>query len=206
MAKKKTNKGATFFGITSWVLMLIAAGLLVLSYGSMLINPAKAWGVSLVGLVFVPLSTVNLILLLWALKRRSRSFIVPLLALLPSFFFIGRYIQLSSDDGVMPLDPTFKIMTYNVGRFSMHDDKAGIRNNAQCADSIFSAIRSHQPDVVCLQEFLVPDINRVRAYLDQHMKGYRADFYLFPADDGSAFGNVTLSRIPVKGKGRIKFD
>ena len=89
MAKKK-KKNNRFFGITSRVLMLIVAGLLVVSYGTVFINPAKAWGLSLLGLMFVPLSIMNMILLLWALKRLSRSFVIPLLALLPSFFFIGR--------------------------------------------------------------------------------------------------------------------
>ena len=45
MANKRKKKGGVrIFGITSRVLMLIVAGLLVLSYGSMLVNPAKAWG------------------------------------------------------------------------------------------------------------------------------------------------------------------
>ena len=84
---RKKKKNIRFFGITSRVLMLIAAGFLVLSYLSVMVNPAKAWGLSLVGLAFVPLSLVNLILLLWAVKRRSKSFVIPLLALLPSMFF-----------------------------------------------------------------------------------------------------------------------
>ena len=92
MAKRKHKKTPTIFGITSRVLMMIVAGLLVVSYCSMAINPAKAWGLSLLGLMFVPLSVANLLLLLWALKRLSRSFVIPLLALLPAFFFIGRYV------------------------------------------------------------------------------------------------------------------
>ena len=186
--------------------MLIVAGLLVVSYGSVFINPAKAWGLSLLGLMFVPLSIVNMILLLWALKRLSRSFVIPLLALLPSFFFIGRYVQTSSDEITSSGDPTLKIMTYNVGRFSLHDEASGVHNRSQCADSIFAFIRAQQPDIVCLQEFRISDVNKVRSYLSRQMKDYKADFYLFPSANGSAFGNVTLSRIPVVGKGKIKFE
>ena len=83
-----------FFGLTSRVLMVIVAGLLILSYASIVVNPAKIWLISLVGIFFIPLSILNLILLLWALKRRSRSFLIPLLALLPAFFFVGRYVQI----------------------------------------------------------------------------------------------------------------
>ena len=76
------------FGLTSRMLMLIVAGLLVLSYVSIVINPAKVWFISIAGILFVPLSIVNVILLLWAVKRRSRSFMIPLLALVPAFFFV----------------------------------------------------------------------------------------------------------------------
>lgn len=205
MAKKK-KKNNRFFGITSRVLMLIVAGLLVVSYGTVFINPAKAWGLSLLGLMFVPLSIMNMILLLWALKRLSRSFVIPLLALLPSFFFIGRYVQTSSEDITPSGDPTMKIMTYNVGRFALHDEASGVQNRSQCADSIFAFIRAQKPDIVCLQEFRISDVNKVRSYLSRQMKDYKADFYLFPSANGSAFGNVTLSRIPVVGKGKIKFE
>lgn len=186
--------------------MLILAGLAVLSYASVLVNPAKAWWFSLLGLMFVPLAVTNLILLLWAVKRRSRSFVIPLLAMLPSLFFIGRYIQMADAEEPSAQDPTLKIMTYNVGRFSLHDETIGVKDRRQCADSIFAFIRSHEPDIVCLQEFRISDIDRVRSYLDRQMKDYKQDFYLFPMANGSAFGNVTLSRIPVIGKGKIKFE
>ena len=206
MAKKTKKPGARIFGITSRVLMLIVAGLLFLSYGIMLVNPAKAWGLSLIGLLFVPLAVINLLLLLWAIKRLSKSFVIPLLALLPAFFFMGRYYQLGSDKDYVPQDPTLKIVSYNVGRFSLHKASSGVADRHQCADSVFAFIRRQNPDIVCLQEFRISDINQVRTYLREKMNGYKAEFYLFPSTNGSAFGNVTLSRLPIKGKGKIKFD
>ncbi len=208
MAKKKRNrgKGKGIFGVTSRMLMLAAAGLLMVTYGSMLVNPAKAWGFSLLGLLFVPLSVINLVLLLWAVKRLSRSFVIPLLALLPSLFFIGRYVQIPSDDQEPATNPTLKIVSYNVGRFAFHDNESPGAGRRQCADSIFAFIRSCDPDIVCLQEFRISDLNKVRTYLRGQMHGYKAEFYLFPTSGGSAFGNVTLSRLPLKSKGKIKFD
>ena len=206
MAKNNKKPNATFFGITSRVLMLIVAGLLFLSYGVMVVNPAKAWGLSLLGLMFVPLAFVNFLLLLWAVKRLSKSFIIPLLALIPAFFFIGRYYQVGSDKEYVPQDPTMKIISYNVGRFSLHDDASGVSNRHQCADSIFAFRRRQDADIVCLQEFRISDINQARAYLKKQMRGYNAEYYLFPSTNGSAFGNVTLSRLPIKGKGKIKFE
>ena len=70
MAKRnQKRKKNVLFGITSRVLMLIVAALLALSYLSIVINPAHIWLVSLSGLMFVPLMTLNLLLLFWAFYR-----------------------------------------------------------------------------------------------------------------------------------------
>ena len=196
------------FGLTSRMLMLIVAGLLVLSYVSIVINPAKVWFISIAGILFVPLSIVNVILLLWAVKRRSRSFMIPLLALVPAFFFVGRYVRYETEDAhearAKLAGDAVRMISYNVGRFALHEAE-GVGSSSECADSIFSFIRAQEPDIVCLQEFKIKDITKVKAYLNRMMKGYKAEYYLFPSS-GGAFGNVTLSRLPVKGKGVIKFE
>lgn len=196
------------YGLTSRVMMLIVAGLLILSYASIVVNPAKVWFISLVGIFFVPLSIVNLLLLLWALKRRSKSFLIPLLALLPSFFFAGRYVQVDTQDRLEERlsgaeGNSIKIISYNVGRFSL-DDK-GELSRSECADSVFDFIIGQDADVVCLQEFHADDMDDVKAYLRRKMKGYKAEYYMFPTEKGG-FGNVNLSRLPSSGKGVVKFD
>lgn len=206
MAKTGKKKKNGFFGVTSRMLMTVAAALLVLSYISIVVNPARLWWFSLLGLLFVLFSLGNFALLIWAAFRRSGAWVIPFIALLPAFFFIGRYVQVSSDVADVAEDPTLKIVSYNVGRFALHDKQSGIDGSRQCADSIFAFIRRQDPDIVCLQEFRISDLDRVRSYLRTQMNGYRAEFYLFPMAGGSAFGNVTLSRLPVKDKGRIKFD
>ena len=197
------------FGITSRLLMLIVAGLLILSYLSILINPAKVWLISLVGLLFVPLSLLNAFLLLWAVKRLSKSFVIPLLALLPAFFFVGRYVRIDTEEErserMAAEGGRLKIVSYNVGRFALEDKAAGIDSRAECVDSVFSFLKSQDADIICLQEFRVPDADKVKSYVNRYMKGYNAEYYMFPSSSG-AFGNITLSRIPVKGKGKIKFD
>ena len=62
------------WNIVSRVLMLLAAFLLFLSYASMLVNPARAWFMTVIGLLFVPIAVLNVLLFLWAVKRRSSSF------------------------------------------------------------------------------------------------------------------------------------
>ena len=196
-----------FFGLTSRVLMLIVAGLLILSYASIVVNPAKVWFISLIGIFFIPLSILNLFLLLWALKRRSKSFMIPLLALVPAFFFAGRYVRFDSDEDriarMSHTGNTLKMVSYNVGRFAL--DAGEFSSRSDCADSVFAFILEQDPDIICLQEFHMADADNIRSLLKKRLGDYHAEYYMFPTSRG-AFGNVTLSRLPVKDKGVLKFD
>lgn len=194
-----------FFGLSSRVLMLIVAGLLVLSYLTVVVNPAEAWVVTVLGLMFVPLSMVNFLLILWALKRRSKAIVIPLMAFLPSLLFLGRYVQLGGSDDVEPEGTCLKMISYNVGAFSQADKSLGIDGRQQCADSIFSFIMAQDADIICLQEFHVDDIDKVKPYLRRHFKGYKAEYFI-NHQNGKGSGNVTLSRFPSVGKGRLNFD
>lgn len=184
-----------FFGLTNRVLLLLAALLLVVSYLSMVINPAKLWLMSIAGLMFVPFLLLNVFLLFWAFMRRSKAFVIPLMAILPALFFMGRYAHFTGDDeqpAVLP-ENVLKVMTWNVGRFS------------HGADTVFAYIREQQPDIVCLQEFKVKDARKVKQYLKAKMPGYTSEYYIFTGKNSSA-GNLTLSRLPVRNRGVVKFD
>ena len=184
-----------FFGLTNRVLLLLAALLLVLSYLSMVINPAKLWLMSIAGLMFVPFLLLNVFLLFWAFVRRSKAFVIPLMAIIPALFFMGRYVHFTGDDEppvVLP-EKVLKVMTWNVGRFE------------HPADSVFAYIREQKPDIVCLQEFKIKDARRVKQYLKSNMPGYSSEYYIFTGKNSSA-GNLTLSRLPVRNRGVVKFE
>ena len=196
-----------FFGLTNRVLLLMAALLLAVSYLSMAINPAKLWLMSIAGLMFVPFLLFNLFLLFWALARRSKAIVIPLLVIIPACFFMTRYVHIKGDKEppVVPSESVVKVLSWNVGRFSYRNPSAGIDRLEQCADSIFAYIMEQRPDIVCLQEFKIKDAGKVRAYLSEKMPGYACEYYIFTGRNGSA-GNLTLSRMPVRNRGVVKFD
>ena len=199
-----------FTGITSRILMLILAGLQAMTYLSVLVNPSRVWVMTVFGLLFVPVSLLNAILLAWALKRRSKAFLIPLLALLPSAFFIGRYVQFpgnsgrrqsasSEDGGAMD---TVSVVTYNVGRFA---SSSGMARWQDCADSVALFLKSCDADVICLQEFNAESISALKSFLERKFRGYKAEYYMNIGRRG-CFGNVTLSRFPVRNKGVVSFE
>ena len=196
----KTTFGRTFI---AYMAILLAALLLVVSYLSMVINPAKLWLMSIAGLMFVPFLLLNLFLLFWAFVRRSKAFVIPLLVIVPAIFFMGRYVHFKGDEQppVVLSENVIKVMTWNVGRFSYHS----LNSFEQCADSVFAYIKEQKPDVVCLQEFKIKDARKIKQYLKAKMPGYASEYYVFTGRNGSA-GNLTLSRMPVRNRGVVKFD
>lgn len=198
-----------FTGITSRVLMLIVAGLQAMTYLSVFVNPSKVWIMTVFGLLFIPVSLLDLFLLAWAVKRRSKAFAIPLLALLPSVFFLGKYVQLSgrnmpdgqdlvSGDG----ENVISVVSYNVGRFSAGKS---VSDPDACADSVAVFLKSCDADVICLQEVHADDVPALKSFLSGQFRGYEFEYYMNIGRRG-CFGNVTLSRFPAEDKGIISFD
>ena len=187
-------------GITSRLVLLAAAFLLLLSYGSVFVNPAKAWFMTIFGLLFIPLVLLNALLLVWTLLRRSKACWIPLLALLPSLLLLGRFFQFSSD-GADPGPEDVRIISYNVGRFALSDRK----DRAACADSVARFLQKQDADIICLQEFYIRDVAEVRAFFRRYFREYDLEYYVYPTEKGS-YGNVTLSRFPARAKGKLDFE
>lgn len=186
--------------------MLGAAFLLLMSYMAVVANPAKAWFMSLFGLMFVPIALLNLVFLFWAIKRKSRSFMIPLLALMPSVIFIGRYFQFSSGAGERG-PGTVKIVSYNVGHFilgSRRDFRKEGGGNA-CRDSVVRFINQTDADIVCLQEVNLSGEYDVAAFIHRLFPKYNAGYFMY-LNTGGTYGNVTLSKFPIEGKGKLEFE
>ena len=128
--KKHKGLGRFLFGLTARTFMLMNAAVLVLAYLSMYVNPAEAWFMTIFGLLFIVFFAMNVFLLLWAVRRRSGSVVIPLLALLPSVFLIGRYVQFSGRDEVS--EDAVTLIDYNVGKFVMHPSHARISSDEAC--------------------------------------------------------------------------
>ena len=203
---RKDKHETSFGGILARMLMLLSAFLLLLSYASMVVNPAKAWYMTVFGLLFVPIAVLNGIFLVLAIKRGSSSFMIPLLVLLPSLVFIGRYFQISSGAAERGAE-TVKILTYNVGHFALGQD-SGFRKNggrAACADSVVKFIIDSDADIVCLQEVNLPGEYDMAKFFEKRFPGYHCGYFMYVTDNGS-YGNVTLSKFPIAEKGKLTFE
>ena len=190
MADKEKKKRHWLSHLSFGTVSLVLSVLLLLAYLSVVVDPAKAWFFTLFGLLYPLVLPLTVGLFVWALVRRSHMRGLLFVALIPSLFFAGRYVQFrhQEPDG----EPTLKVVSYNVGLFA--HGPSGAKRSA-LADSVSR----------CLQEFHLPlDVSMDR-WLRQHFPGYKADYYVLTGESGH-FGNVTLSRRPVSGKGKIDFE
>ena len=194
------KKHGLFSRITFGTATLILCGLLALCYLSVIVNPARAWYFTIFGLLFIPLGVLAVVFFLWAIHRRSRMTALLLVALLPAVFLIGKYYQFKAPE--VEREPTLKIVSYNVGLFA-HGNMGDKR--LILADSIAAYLRRTDADIICLQEFYLPNTLNMDAWFRDRFPGYHAEYYVLTGESGHA-GNVTLSRLPVLYKGKLDFE
>lgn len=178
---------------------LALSGLLVLSYVSVVVDPAKAWFFTLFGLLYPLVFPATLALFVWSLFRRSSMRGLLALVLLPSLFFAGRYIQFKAPEPSR--EPTLRLVSYNVGLFA-HGNKGADR--LALAGEVSAYLMGLDADILCLQEFFLPPETAIDPWLKTHFPGYKAEYYLLTGKNGH-FGNLTLSRRPVADRGKIDF-
>jgi len=200
MAKKAQNKRHWLSRLSFGTVSLVFSVLLLLSYLSIIVDPAKAWFFTLFGLLFPLVFPITLGLFVWSLVRRSSMRGMLLAVLLPSLFFMGRYFQFSQPEPGQ--DASLKLVSYNVGLFAHGPARM---DRLELADSVSQWLCRQDADLICLQEFFLPlDVSPDR-WLRKHFPGYHADYYVFSGKNGQ-FGNVTLSRRSVKDKDKINFE
>lgn len=214
------NQKLNFWGVSARVVLIVFASLLVLSCVSVLFNPAKLWLMNLLGLLFLPMFLINVVLLCWAVSKRSWAAVIPLVAIAPACFFFTRYVQpfhrtveesSSADVSIEMSHPylageqsdkaQIRILSYNVGRFALSDS---FRSVAECSDSLFLYLSRTDSDIICLQEYYGLDAMDLEKYVHRYLPDYAVNSYMFSMKRG-CFGNVTLSRLPVADKGKVLF-
>ena len=184
---------------------IAASVLLLTSYIAMVVNPARVWYMTIFGLLYLPFAFLCGILFVWGLFRRNWWVSALLFViLLPSIILIGRYFQFTG----RPADGSrgdLKVVSYNVGLFAHgRGENAGL-SREDLADKVSDYLVKSDADVICLQEFYLPNSTSPGTYLKRHFPGYTPEYYVY-TDARGRFGNVILTRFPVLSKGHIDFE
>ncbi len=184
----KQRRRIPFFSFSFRVVAIVCSALLCLSYLSMIINPETLPFAGFFGLLYIPLFLIVLTLLIAAIMRRSRSVWIPLVALIPSLFFISSFYRLADrvpEDETAP-DRTIRLLTYNVGR---------------TAEPLNDFLKEHDADIVMLQEFRTSHPESLRSAFPHYRYIHKN---LYRTSKGYV-GNVILSKYPLDNLGQFRF-
>lgn len=200
MEKGRKKRRIPLFSVSFRVLAVVSLVLIALCYLAPFVSPGKIGFIGFFGIYFIPVFVLNVILLVAAIIRRSRSFWIPVIALLPSLYFAGGYFRFAGIGNKTVPDDRIEMLSYNVGRFSSSEE-AGPE---ECLNDVIRFIEEKDPDIVLLQEFKTADTSLVR----KNFRNYSyVQHFLLPYRKGEFFvGNVTLSKFPIAAGGRMRFE
>lgn len=196
--RKRKNRRPWYYVLLSRLVIYPSAAALVVSYLSAYINPTQFTPTLFFGLYFIPLVMLNLLLLVLGIIRGSRATWITFVALLPAVLYAELFVRWGEvqrgDEGI-----SLKICSYNVGLFSQG---ANGLSRGESLKGVVSVVKEHNPHIVCLQEYYVRDTSEI----SHHFPNYPYKYYhLYRGKGTTLFGNLLLSKYPIKSSGKITF-
>jgi len=179
------------------LIVVLAAVALFISYLSAYVSPSVSSIPLFFGLYFIPLVFLNASILVIGVIRKATITWVTFITLLPSILFAELFIRWGEvekgKEGI-----AVKICTYNVGHFSQGKEKSYDRS----ISGVNSFLNQNNVQIACLQEFFIKDTAQIRTNFPQYPYYH---LHLFKSKRGAGFGNITLSKFPIKDQGTITF-
>jgi len=191
-----------------FVLNIVFAGALALSYLAPHISPQVLWPLAFLGLIFPFLVVINLGFMIFWMTRKRWHFLISLVVLLVGIQPISLTYQIgggNADNGQgASASSQLKVLSYNVRVF-------GLVGNAQYGEpqqEVFRLIREEDPDVVCFQEFYVnASKGLTMEKVQEELPGMPYHHVVWLSQgSGSKYGIATFSKYPLVRKGRVVFD
>lgn len=196
------RKYPTVPGIFIRIAAVTISAALVLSYISTFIKPSSSGIIHFFGLFFIPFLLTSAIIEILLIISRSRLLWVPLIAMIPSLFYVNLFFRPGKGSTATgKTEDEISLLSYNIGMLS--SSESNLTRN-QCLDSINSFIREMDFDIVCLQEFYSEDPENAENDFPEYEYSKKHMFRM--KKNGHGFGNIILSRYPITGSGVISFD
>ena len=175
--------------------VLLALGLIATTLAG-IVSPSRSILPSLLAFGYVPLLLANVVMVVvWLLMGRwemllSVAAIAMRWSLLPLFIQAGGTSKAPSAEEHPYMT---SVMTYNVRQFRGPDSEAAQPDSI--AQAFIGLVRSEAPDVLCLQEYAA--VRGLKVTDSLVLMGYNHYYGAHTATDGTPYGTVVFSRLPI---------
>jgi endonuclease/exonuclease/phosphatase family metal-dependent hydrolase len=184
-------KQLRFFDKIVYVLNVIAATLLLLSYILPFLQPKTFSVLSVLSLGVPFLTLLNVLFFLFWLIKLKKHMIMSLVVLTIGYISFGSLYKFSSSNNIVHPN-NFKIMSYNVRLFNLYEwiPEKGVETK------IVNFIKTEAPDILCIQDYHPSDKVNLSFFK-----------YKFEKISGNKIqnGQVILSKYPIINSGSLEF-
>ena len=184
-------KNLKFFDKIIWILNIVVAVMLLLSYLLPYVEPKRFVFVSILSLGVPFLILTNLIFLIYWTLRLKAQLILSLLVLGIGYNYVLSLYKFADSDSENTSLRNLSVMNYNVRLFNVFN---WIEND-HLKENIRDLIKDEKPDVICLQEYRPDKIVALR------------DYYKYEDLTGQKVksGQAIFSKFPIINSGSIEF-
>ena len=195
---------------SSWIKIatIVCLICLLLAYLCPFIHPGTFWPLPFFGLAYPILFLFSIFfLIVWTLARSKWALIVLAVILIGGKLHF-RLVATGENPEITPrIEQTLHVLSYNVRLFDLYNwTMSDLYENK---DSIFSYLKTENPDVLCFQEFYHQDKptkfstrDAIREFLN--IKDYH-ERYSHKLKGRQNFGIAMLSKYPMISKGDVVF-
>jgi len=180
--------------------------LLLLSYLSLYISPAKFWPIAFAGFAYPVFLLFNLFFVLFWLVFLKKYFLLSLIVILLGYNQITTYVKFSGLDRKLSFENSLKVMTYNVRLFDLYNWRSESSKTTRSA--IFELFKSESPDILCLQEYYSGAGKRAN-FADSICQKvgykYRAIELIHKENRGLPYGMAIFSKYPIVKTHKLEF-
>lgn len=186
-----------------YVVNVLLAIPLLLSYLSVHISPATVWPLAFFGLAYPAFLAINLLfLLVWAILAK-RYILISLVAIVLGWNHLLDFWGFNP--AAKTPDSGIKLMTYNVKNFDLYNWS----QNRESREVMYSTMEAEAPDILCVQEFYSDKAGRFENIesLKRRLGLPHAHVHnRVTLPNGADFGQATFTRYPIVKEGYIDFE
>ena len=140
------------------IVNIMAALFLILACLCSFVNPETIWWIGFFGLAYMYLLVINVcFLVFWIFSSKKIIILISLIPILIGWPFIGKNIQFFKKEIPLEMmDRSFNVLSFNIQGFEQMNTEQRDGNML----NIFDFIHEKDPDIICLQEFKVSNLER----------------------------------------------